>query len=155
MLVVFNCILAELVNIMTTITESIEFDFCTISVRTDGIIEQRFAKEDPYEITVEVLEGFIDAIKSLYKGKQRCILVIPGLYGSITAEARKMSIQDENPNTIAIGLIIESLSQRLLSKFYFKINKVPYPVQFFKSEIESTFWLHEQNKIHLLKNQAG
>jgi hypothetical protein len=155
MLVVFNCILAELVNIMTTITESIEFDFCTISLRSDGIIEQRFAKEDPYEITVEVLEGFIDAIKSLYKGKQRCILVIPGLYGSITAEARKMSIQDENSNTIAIGLIIESLSQRLLSKFYFKINKVPYPVQFFKSEIESTFWLHEQNKIHLLKNQAG
>ena len=155
MLVVFNCILAELVNIMTTITESIEFDFCTISLRSDGIIEQRFAKEDPYEITEEVLEGFIDAIKSLYKGKQRCILVIPGLYGSITAEARKMSIQDENSNTIAIGLIIESLSQRLLSKFYFKINKVPYPVQFFKSEIESTFWLHEQNKIHLLKNQAG
>tara|TARA_B110000495_G_C22668925_1_gene395460 strand:- start:183 stop:605 length:423 start_codon:yes stop_codon:yes gene_type:complete len=140
---------------MTTIIESIEFDFCTISLRSDGIIEQRFAKEDPYEITVEVLEGFIDAIKSLYKGKQRCILVIPGLYGSITAEARKMSIQDENSNTIAIGLIIESLSQRLLSKFYFKINKVPYPVQFFKSEIESTLWLHEQNKIHLLKNQAG
>jgi len=138
-----------------TIIESIEFDFCTISLRSDGIIEQRFAKEDPYEITVEVLEGFIDAIKSLYKGKQRCILVIPGLYGSITAEARKMSIQDENSNTIAIGLIIESLSQRLLSKFYFKINKVPYPVQFFKSEIESTLWLHEQNKIHLLKNQAG
>jgi len=138
-----------------TIIESIEFDFCTISLRSDGIIEQRFAKEDPYEITVEVLEGFIDAIKSLYKGKQRCILVIPGLYGSITAEARKMSIQDENSNTIAIGLIIESLSQRLLSKFYFKINKVPYPVQFFKSEIESTLWLHEQNKIHLLKTQVG
>ena len=152
MLVVFNCILAELVNIMTTITESIEFDFCTISLRSDGIIEQRFSKEDPFEITVEVLEGFIDAIKSLYKGKQRCILVIPGLYGSITAEARKMSIQDENPNTIAIGLIIESLSQRLLSKFYFKINKVPYPVQFFKSEIEATLWLHQQNKLYLLKN---
>jgi hypothetical protein len=140
---------------MTTITESIEFDFCTISLRSDGIIEQRFAKEDPYEITVEVLEGFIDAIKSLYKGKQRCILVIPGLYGSITAEARKMSIQDENSNTIAIGLIIESLSQRLLSKFYFKINKVPYPIQFFRNEIEATLWLHEQNKTHLLKNQAG
>jgi hypothetical protein len=139
-------------NILTTIIESIEFDFCTISLRSDGIIEQRFSKEDPFEITVEVLEGFIDAIKSLYKGKQRCILVIPGLYGSITAEARKMSIQDENPNTIAIGLIIESLSQRLLSKFYFKINKVPYPVQFFKSEIEATLWLHQQNKLYLLKN---
>ena len=140
---------------LVTIIESIEFDFCTISLRSDGIIEQRFAKEDPYEITEEVLEGFIDAIKSLYKGKQRCILVIPGLYGSITAEARKMSIQDENSNTIAIGLIIESLSQRLLSKFYFKINKVPYPIQFFRNEIEATLWLHEQNKIHLLKTQVG
>jgi hypothetical protein len=140
---------------MATILESIELDFCTISLRSDGIIEQRFAREDPYEITAEVLQEFIDAIKSLYKGKQRCILAIPGLYGTITAEARKRSIQEENSNTIAIGLIIESLSQRLLSKFYFKINKVPYPVQFFKSEIEATVWLHKQNKIYLLKTQAG
>jgi len=140
---------------MATIIESIELDFCTISLRSDGIIEQRFAREDPYEITEEVMQEFIDAIKSFYKGKQRCILAIPGLYGTITAEARKMSIREEHPNTIAIGLIIESLSQRLLSKFYFKINKVPYPVKFFKNEIEATLWLQEQNKLHLLKNQVG
>jgi len=140
---------------MATIIESIELDFCTISLRSDGIIEQRFAREDPYEITAEVLQEFIDAIKSLYKGEQRCILSIPGLYGSITTEARKVSIQEDNPNTIAIGLIIESLSQRLLSKFYFKINRVPYPVQFFKSEIEATLWLNEQNKLHLLKMRVG
>ena len=139
---------------MSSIEESIELEFCTISLRIDGIVEQRFAKEAPYEITAEVLQEFIDAIKSLYKGKQRCILAIPGLYGTITAEARKMSIQEEHPNTIAIGLIIESLSQRLLSKFYFKINKVPYPVKFFKNEIEATLWLQEQNKLHLLKNQV-
>jgi len=138
-----------------TIIESIELDFCTISLRSDGIIEQRFVREEPYEITAEVMQEFIDAIKSLYKGKQRCILAIPGLYGTITAEARKMSIREEHPNTIAIGLIIESLSQRLLSKFYFKINKVPYPVKFFKNEIEATLWLQEQNKLHLLKNQVG
>ena len=140
---------------MATIIESIEFDFCKISLRSDGIIEQRFAKNDPYEITAEVLQEFIEAIKSLSKDKPRSILVIPGLYGSITAEARKISIQEGNSNTIAIGLIIESLSQRLLSKFYFKINKVPYPIQFFKSEIETVVWLHEQNKIRLLKNLAG
>jgi len=140
---------------MATIIESIKLEFCTISLRSDGIIEQRFAREDPYEITEEVMQEFIDAIKSLYKGEQRCILSNPGLYGSITTEARKVSIQEDNPNTIAIGLIIESLSQRLLSKFYFKINKVPYPVQFFKSEIEATVWLHKQNKTYLLKTQAG
>ena len=138
-----------------TIIESIELDFCTISLRSDGIIEQRFAREDPYEITAEVMQEFIDVIKSLYKGEKRCVLSIPGLYGSITAEARKVNIQEDNSSTIAIGLIIESLSQRLLSKFYFKINKVPYPVQFFKTEIEATLWLNEQNKLQLLKNQAG
>jgi hypothetical protein len=140
---------------MPTIVESIELEFCTISLRSDGIVEQRFAKEDPYEITEEVMQEFIDVVKSLYKGEQRCILSIPGLYGSITTEARKVSIQEGNSNTIAIGIIIESLSQRLLSKFYFKINKVPYPIQFFRDEIEATLWLNEQTKIHLLKNQAG
>ena len=139
---------------LATIIESIELEFCTISLRSDGIVEQRFAKNDPYEITAEVLQEFIEAIKSLSKGKPRSILVIPGLYGSITAEARKMSIQEGNSNTTAIGLIIESLSQRLLSKFYFKINKVPYPVQFFKSEIEATLWLHQQNKLYLLKKPS-
>ena len=53
---------------MPTIIESIELDFCTISLRSDGIIEQRFAREDPYEITEEVMQEFIDVIKSLYNG---------------------------------------------------------------------------------------
>jgi len=140
---------------MSKIIESIELEFCTISLREDGIVEQRFEREEPYSITAEVLQEFDDTIKKICKGEQRCILSIPGLYGTMTPEARKVKVFEDTGHTIAIALIIQSLSQRLLANFFFKINKAPYPVKFFKNEIEATLWLREQHQVHLQKNQVG
>ena len=122
---------------MSLIIESIELEFCTISLREDGIIEQRFVREDPYSITAEVLQKFDETFKKLANGERKCILSIPGLYGSMTPEARKVKVFEDTGHTIAIGLIIQSLSQRLLANFFFKINKAPYPVQFFQKRNRS------------------
>jgi len=140
---------------MPTIIESIELEFCTISRRDDGIIVQRFVWEDPYSITAEVLQEFDDTIKKLANGDEICILSIPGLYGSMTPAARKVKVFKDTSHTIAIGLIIKSLSQRLLANFFFKINHPPYPVKFFKNEIEATLWLREQYNLRQSQNQVG
>ena len=58
-------------------------------------------------------------------------------------------------HTIAIGLIIQSLAQRLLANFFFKINKAPYPVKFFKTELEATVWLHQQLELERSKKAIG
>ena len=124
--------------------QQIELDFCTISLREDGIIENRFLRDVPYEITESQLIQISDAISKLSSGRKDAILSVAGLYGSMTPEARKISINTDNEYTLAIALVIQDLSQRLLANFYFRIKKVNYPVKIFKSEEEATSWLYQQ-----------
>jgi len=128
---------------MSEIVESITLDFCTISLRSDGLIENRFVWDTPYEITTEKLIEINSAIKSMYKGKRRGIVSIAGLYGSMTPEARQLDMFHDD-HTIAIALIIQSTSQRLLANFYFRVKKAPFPVKFFKTEAEAAEWLYQQ-----------
>ena len=132
--------------------QQIELEFCTISLREDGIIENRFLRDVPYEITENQLIQITDAISKLSSGRKDAILSVAGLYGSMTPEARKISINTDNEYTLAIALVIQDLSQRLLANFYFRIKKVNYPVKIFKSEEEATSWLYQQ--IHT-SQQAG
>lgn len=129
---------------MTSILESIDLEYTTISLRNDGIVEHRFIWDKPYEITAEKLVKIDNAFKTIGNNKPIAILVVPDLYGSITPEARKVNMFKESDNTIAIGLVIQSLPQRLLANFYFKINKPVYPVKFFKNETEATNWLYTE-----------
>lgn len=130
---------------MTELIESKKLEFCTVSLRSDGIIENRFLWDTPYEITAAKLLEIDTTIKSMYKGERRPILSVAGLYGSMTPEARSLNIFHKE-ETIAIGLVIQSASQRLLANFYFRIKKAPFPIKFFKTEAEAVNWLQEQLK---------
>ena len=96
------------------------------------------------KITESQLIQISDAISKLSSGRKDAILSVAGLYGSMTPEARKISINTDNEYTLAIALVIQDLSQRLLANFYFRIKKVNYPVKIFKSEEEATSWLYQQ-----------
>jgi len=122
----------------------IELEFCTVSLREDGIIENRFLRDVPYEITEGQLIQISEAISKLSKGRKDAILSIAGLYGSMTPEARKIDINKDSEYTLAIALVIQDLSQRLLANFYFKLKKVEYPVKIFKDEHEAANWLQQQ-----------
>lgn len=124
--------------------ESIELDFCTISLREDGIIEQRFVYDKPYEIGAEELIEMSEAMTILSKGNRAAILSIAGLYGSMTPEARKVNIEKDSDYTLAIALVIQELHQRLLANFFFKLKKINYPVKTFKCEVEASEWLQQQ-----------
>ncbi len=124
--------------------QRIELEFSTVSLREDGIIEQRFQKDIPYEIDTQHLTEMSVAMSRLSKGNKTAILSIAGLYGSITPEARKLDINKDEDYTLAIALVIQELSQRLLANFYFKLKKVNYPVKIFKNENQATEWLQQQ-----------
>jgi len=113
-------------------------------MRHDGIIENRFIWDQPYEIDGTHLLAIADAMAELSGEKPRAILSIAGLYGSMTPEARKVDIHRANDYTLAIALVIQELAQRLLANFYFKIKSNDYPVKIFKSEDEATAWLQQQ-----------
>lgn len=125
----------------------IKLEYCTITNRSDGILEQRFARETTYEVTKEDLIGFKKAFREVSKGQKMPLLTISGLYGSITKEAREVDINESEDYTLALGLVITELGQRLLANFYFKIKKVNYPVKCFKNEEDTIEWLHEQARL--------
>ena len=113
-------------------------------MRHDGILENRFVWDQPYEIESEHLLEIADAMTELSGERPRAILSVAGLYGSMTPAARKVDIHRANDYTLAIALVIQELSQRLLANFYFKIKSNTYPVKIFKSEEEATAWLQQQ-----------
>lgn len=128
--------------------QKIELPSCTISLREDGIIEHRFLYDKPYEIDVQHMLDSAEAMTTLSNGVPHPILSVAGLYGSITTDARKMDIHTGDAYTLALALVINELSQRLLANFYFKLKKVDYPVKTFKTEEEAVAWLQQQVRMH-------
>lgn len=133
--------------------QRIQLEFCTVSLREDGIIESRFLTELPYEINPQDVSIIASAISQLSNGKQVAIINISGLNGTISPEARKVDFNNVSSHTLALALVIQELSQRLLANFYFKIKNVDYPVKTFKSEEEAIEWLKQQ--IHLRQKLEG
>ena len=127
-----------------------EIEFCTISLRDDGIIEQRFLWDTPYEIKARNIIQIGKTMTVLSNNGKKAVLSIAGLYGSMTEGARKVDISAADRYTFALGLVIKELPQRLLANFYFKIKARNYPVKIFKTESEATNWL--QHQIRLNKN---
>ena len=123
------------------IIRTIELEFCCISLREDGIIENRFNYDTPYEIDAIHMKEIAAAIHDLSDGSPKPLMSIAGLYGSITPEARKVNINPSGEYTMALALVIRELPQRLLANFYFKVKSVEYPVKTFRSEEEASAWL--------------
>ena len=131
---------------------SIELDFCVVTLRDDGILESRFDWETSYEIDSKNLKEISNAMTVLSQGERRGVLSIAGLYGSMTTDARNVDIKNTYNYTLALALVIHSLSQRLLSNFYFKIKKTAYPIKTFRTEAEAEEWLSQQIR---MSQQAG
>lgn len=128
----------------------IELEFCTVSLREDGILENRFLHDIAYEIDENHLVEIAETMNTLARGERRPIISIAGMYGSITTEARKVDINDANSYTLALALVIQELPQRLLANFYFKLKKVDYPVKTFKTEELAVEWLQQQIRANQL-----
>lgn len=126
---------------MSNFVESIELETSVVSLRRDGIIENRFVRDVQYEVTPETIDDIREASLKLSGGDHIYLLTIPGLYGSISGEVKNSMPYDQMEKTIAIAIIIKSLSQRILANLFFSLKKAPVPVYFFKEESQAVVWL--------------
>lgn len=124
----------------------VETGLTTVSVRTDNVIEIRF-KKDQYEVDVKDQVEIQNAIFKLTNGgkDRHHIMVIPGLYGGVTKEARDKETFKSTvfKDQLSISIITPNLPQRLLGKFYysFKKDKPSYPFMFFANEEQCLEWI--------------
>lgn len=135
----------------TEYINSAETSLTIISIRKDGIIEIRF-KLNEYEVDVNDQLEIHDAILKLTNNGHipYHILSVPGLYGSITKEAREMEIFETNAfrNQNSLAIVVHGLHQRILGKLYLalKKNKPKYPCKLFSSEELATKWILNEMK---------
>lgn len=83
--------------------------------------------------------------KSFTGGKPYVVLVHSGISSSITKEGRELSASEVfRQQTKAKAILIQSLSQRLLSKVYIRINKPRTATKIFSDREEAIEWLRLQ-----------
>lgn len=129
-------------------TKVTKLEFCTISLRKDGIVENRFDWDTEYLIEGKHIDEIASVLIEISNGERRPIISIAGQYGSMTVEARKADISKAGVYTLALALVIKELPQRLLANFYFKVKKVDYPIKSFKIEEDAVEWLEEQVRLN-------
>ena len=91
-----------------------------------------------YEIQ-DFKEG-IEAFHTLTKGKPVRVLIEFGKYASGTPEARKF-VEENNVTSIAEAVVINSLAQRILVRFYQTFRKQNQPMKIFDSREKALEWL--------------
>lgn len=126
--------------------DSEDLGFCRVSLRKDELIEIRFNYDTPYEIDAAAMVAIGRSIDKKYREKKRGIIAIPGLYGTMTKEARKIDMFKNAHMTLGVAVVIPGLAQRLLASFYFKMKPPPYPNKNFRLEKDAIEWLLEIQK---------
>ena len=76
----------------------------------------------------------------LAQGDQLKILVEIGKLSTATAEARKYA-QENNPESPAEAIVIHSLAQRILAKFYILLHHSNHPTRIFDDKEQALEWL--------------
>jgi hypothetical protein len=116
------------------------FDYASVRVRTDGIVQVN-SKED-FVYTIEETVEVHKAINELTDEKMMLVLHVPGRYTSIDEETRRFIASKHGLRfTIAQAFVIGSMAQRIIANFFMKVNKPARPTRFFTSQGEAEKWL--------------
>lgn len=114
---------------------------------TSGIIE--ICIDDNTNIDVEEVSHIKEMNMKLANGKKYAVLVNSGNFTTITKEARELTASKEFvKNTIAKALLVHSLAQLIIGRFYIRINKPHIKTHLFKDRDKAIEWLKKQVKKH-------
>jgi hypothetical protein len=123
-----------------TILEKIELHASTVSLRSDGIIH--FYIKESVNLSVIDAKEMVAAAGEIGKGKKFPILISSDKYTLVDKEARDFAASEAgNAYTVAGGIVVKSLAQKLLGNAYLKVNKPLTPTALFETEEAAIKWL--------------
>lgn len=129
--------------IKAEITNKISYDFYSISLRKDGIVQVNI--EPYYHVAVDDVKIIVRAAHELANYKKHIILILAGSNSIPTDDARAyLASIDCNPLAIAEAYVITSLAQKIIGNFYLNFNKPVIPTKIFNYEDEAVKWLNSQ-----------
>ncbi len=120
--------------------EKISLNKSTIELLAPNLI--LVTLKDNSAIEVEDIIEIKAANSKLTKGTDYGVIMDSGNFTSISAEARNLTATKEmEGKRIAMSIVINSLSQRLIVNFFLKINKPLVPTKSFSNEAEAREWI--------------
>ena len=123
------------------------YDFASIRLRSDGITQINPSDDTTYTLddTVKVHNTII----KLNENNPMLILHVAGKHTTSENESRTFLASEEgNRNRIASAYVLQSLAQRIVANFYYKMFKPRRPTKFFTNQKDAENWLlsFKQNK---------
>ena len=96
--------------------------------------------EDNIILEIEDYKAGMAAYQEAGKGKKLKMMIEVGKYTTSSSSGRKYA-QENNPNAIAEALVIHSLAQRLLTRFYIIFHHGDHPIRAFEDPEKAVQWL--------------
>jgi hypothetical protein len=116
-----------------------DFEFATIRLRVDGIVE---FTQKPVVIDINEVKECHAAMDLLQVEQPFLLLVIVPLGASSTKEAREYASQESIRNRIkAQAIVVDSLATRIMANVYMKINRPKQPIKVFSDKNAALEWL--------------
>lgn len=112
-----------------------------VRLREDNIVHVEFIDDTVIDIPLQ--EELIKTYNEILEGKRAPFIFTGGDFVSITKEARENSvIVEEHSPVIASAVVTHSLAQKILSEFYFMVNKPKRPYKTFTAFDDGILWLN-------------
>lgn len=125
--------------------QKIELNNVFIELLSPNIIQITIKNNSVIE--VEDILAIKKANLELAKGVKYGIITESGSNTTVSEKARTlMATEIIEKDRVATAFVINNLSQRLLGKFYLKINKPNTPTKMFSTLKEALIWIESQTK---------
>lgn len=136
---------------MKTTTET-----CTIELIDDVLIKLTYF--DQAEVDLDSAKTDYAIYLDFAKDRMVKNLVVAGKYTQLSTEAMRY-IQSSNEKRrdliLAEAIVVNSLAQRLLGNFYFRILSPKYNVRMFNSEEKAMKWLDSVEPKQILSGESA
>ena len=130
------------------IIETVQLSHTKIELRDDGIIQ--FFHKDNFQFTMREIKEMEEIVLRITKGITHKSLIVAGAFSNVDLEVMKhLSSTEGALVSLADAFVIHSLSQKLLTNFYLKINKPVLPTKIFNKINEAEEWLQSLNNEEL------
>lgn len=119
---------------------TVRSDFGEVSVRETGVLIARVYPD--MHIDLQRAKEYHSLVSYLSKNRPHTMVIDITSLNEMSPEAR-IYLQETSSkwgNTVAVALISNSITAKVISNFFLSINKPTYPVKVFANSLEAHLW---------------
>jgi hypothetical protein len=127
---------------------TVRSSFAEVSVREEGLVYVKAFTNA--EIGLEEAKEYHSMVAYLSLNKPHCTVIDISGVAYVSAEARKF-LQDQSSewgNTLAVGVITNSFTSKMIANFFMTVNKPSYPIRVFSDVLLANQWAKGQLDKH-------